>query len=302
MLLKKALNELGGWGTGEYDAIVHSAGVVGVNLLEVRATLVVDNKRIVINVLLDTGATHTFIAKSFVEKHNIPTTRMERGLRVKVANGAIMQVTQVTRPIPLEFGDHVKRPTRFAVIENDRFDAIIGLNFMAHFRALIDAAARRIVFQDKKGGCFQLDVLPQQADTPTFCNGFIPRCAPEPITNLEEALLYMEPGFEFVSKKAHMRFVEENWAKGKDKLESVYLFMSIEPVYEEVESQLHTTHSTEYARNKHLQGRGAATERGGGEKEVHERREGGKGGGGGGGGGGVRPRRSILHRWSWECR
>ena len=181
VLLKKSLNELGRWGTGEYDAIVHSAGVVGADLLEVRATFVVGNKRLVINVLLDTGVTHTFIAKSFVEKHNIPTTRMERGLSVKVANGAIMQVTQMTRPIPLEFGDHVKRLTRFAVIENDRFDAIIGLNFMAHFRALIDAAARRIVFQNKRGTCFQLNVLQQEADTLTFCNGFIPRIAPESI-------------------------------------------------------------------------------------------------------------------------
>ena len=61
VLLKKALNERGGWGTGEHDAIVHSAGVIRADLLEVRATLVVDNKRIVINVLLDAGATHTFM-------------------------------------------------------------------------------------------------------------------------------------------------------------------------------------------------------------------------------------------------
>ena len=93
-------------GDEEHNAEISKCEGVGAVLLEVRASLVVRERGIV---LLDTGALYTFMVLRFVAAHNIATEAMGRPLRVKVANGAIMKVESMTRRPTIKFGDSLNR-------------------------------------------------------------------------------------------------------------------------------------------------------------------------------------------------
>jgi hypothetical protein len=93
-------------------------------------------------ILFDSGASQTFISKNFVEKHCIPCTESREGFIIHSPGGRIftkelafhIQVTLAGR----EF------PTNMIVLKGQDIDVILGMNWLAQHKAIINTDLRTI--------------------------------------------------------------------------------------------------------------------------------------------------------------
>jgi hypothetical protein len=94
------------------------------------------------DILFDSGASHTFISKTFVEKYGILCTESREGFVIHSPGGRIftkevafhMLVTLVGRGFP----------TNMIVIKGQDIDVILGMNWLAQHKAIINTDLRTI--------------------------------------------------------------------------------------------------------------------------------------------------------------
>jgi hypothetical protein len=93
-------------------------------------------------ILFDSGASHTFISKNFVEKHCIPCAESREGFVIHSPGGQIF-TKEVAFHIPVMLVGQ-EFPTNMIVIKGQDLDVILGMNWLAQHKAIINIDLRTI--------------------------------------------------------------------------------------------------------------------------------------------------------------
>jgi hypothetical protein len=103
-------------------------------------TFLVANHPVVI--LFDSGASHTFISKNFVENHCIPCIESREGFVIHSPRGRIF-TKEVAFRIPVTLAGQ-EFPTNMIVTKGQDLDVILGMNWLAQHKAIINTDLRTI--------------------------------------------------------------------------------------------------------------------------------------------------------------
>jgi hypothetical protein len=93
-------------------------------------------------ILFDSGASHTFISKNFVEKYCIHCTESREGFVIHSPGGRIF-TKEVAFHIPVTLAGW-EFPTNMIVIKGQDIDVILGMNWLAQHKAIINTDLRTI--------------------------------------------------------------------------------------------------------------------------------------------------------------
>jgi hypothetical protein len=106
-------------------------------------------------VLIDTGASHSFISRAFVDKHNLPTRTIDRPIKISSLGGELVPAFGC-RDLTLGIRKH-QFPAHLIVLESHVLDVILGMDWMTAFEGVIDVAKRIITLTtpEKKHICFK---------------------------------------------------------------------------------------------------------------------------------------------------
>jgi hypothetical protein len=87
-------------------------------------------------ILFDSGASHTFMSKTFVEKHCIHSTESREGFIIHSPGGQIF-TKEVVFHVPVILAGR-EFPTNMIVIKGQDIDVILGMNWLAQNKATIN--------------------------------------------------------------------------------------------------------------------------------------------------------------------
>jgi hypothetical protein len=90
----------------------------------------------------DSGASHTFMRKTFVEKQCIHNTESREGFVIHSPRGQIF-TEEVVFHVPVTLAGR-EFPTNMIVIKGQDIDVILGMNWLAQNKAIINADLRTI--------------------------------------------------------------------------------------------------------------------------------------------------------------
>jgi hypothetical protein len=93
-------------------------------------------------ILFDSGASHTFISKKFVEKYCIPCTESREGFNIHSPGGQIF-TKEVAFHVPVTLAER-DFPTNMIVLEGQDIDVIMGMNWLAQHKAILNTDLRTI--------------------------------------------------------------------------------------------------------------------------------------------------------------
>jgi hypothetical protein len=93
-------------------------------------------------ILFDSGASHTFISKKFVEQHCIPYNESREGFIIHSPGGQIFTKEAAYHvPVTLVERDF---PTNMIVLKGQDIDVILGMNWLAQQKAILNTDLRTI--------------------------------------------------------------------------------------------------------------------------------------------------------------
>jgi hypothetical protein len=92
--------------------------------------------------LFDSGASHTFINRIFVMKHDIPIGETTKKFHIHSPGGR-MCTKEMVHQVPIELGGHLF-PTSMLILKDQDIDVILGMNWMHQHGAMIDTLNRTI--------------------------------------------------------------------------------------------------------------------------------------------------------------
>jgi hypothetical protein len=93
-------------------------------------------------ILFDSGASHTFISKKFVEKRCIPCTESREGFIIYSLGGQIF-TKEVVFHVPVTLAEQ-DFPTNMIVLKGQDIDVILGMNWLAQHKAILNTDLRTI--------------------------------------------------------------------------------------------------------------------------------------------------------------
>jgi hypothetical protein len=88
-------------------------------------------------ILFDSDTSHTFMSKAFAEKHCIPTVESKKGFVIQSHGGQIF-TKEVVFHVPVNLIGY-DCPTNMIVIKGQGVDVILGMNWLAQNKAIINA-------------------------------------------------------------------------------------------------------------------------------------------------------------------
>jgi hypothetical protein len=91
-------------------------------------------------ILFDSGASHTFMSKDFVEKYCIPSVESKKGLVIQSPRGQIF-TKEVVFHVPMNLARY-DFTTNMIVIKGPDVDVILGMNWLAQNKAVSNANQR----------------------------------------------------------------------------------------------------------------------------------------------------------------
>ncbi|GFY91341.1 hypothetical protein Acr_07g0015370 [Actinidia rufa] len=118
----------------------------------VRGTFLLFNS--LAGVLFDSGASHSFIAASFVLALGLETEELNPPLFVDTPIGGRTPLDRICRGCELVILDH-HFVFDFIVLGMSGFDLILGMDWLSTFRATIDCFKRRVRICTLEGGCLE---------------------------------------------------------------------------------------------------------------------------------------------------
>jgi hypothetical protein len=92
--------------------------------------------------LFDSGASHTFINRTFVMKHAIPIGETKENFFIQSPGGRLC-TKEMVHQVPIELGGHTF-PTSMIILKDQDIDVILGMNWMYQRGAVIDTLNRTI--------------------------------------------------------------------------------------------------------------------------------------------------------------
>jgi hypothetical protein len=93
-------------------------------------------------ILFDSGASHTFISKRFVEQHCIPCHESREGFKIHSPGGQIF-TKEVAFQVPVTLAGR-DFPTNMIVLKGQDIDVILGMNWLAQHKAILNTELRTI--------------------------------------------------------------------------------------------------------------------------------------------------------------
>jgi hypothetical protein len=93
-------------------------------------------------ILFDYGASHTFISKRFVEQHCIPYHESKEGFKIQSPRGQIF-TREVAFQVPVTLAER-DFPTNMIVLKGQDIDVILGMNWLAQHKAILNTELRTI--------------------------------------------------------------------------------------------------------------------------------------------------------------
>jgi hypothetical protein len=170
-------------------------------------------------ILFDSGASHTFISKNFVEKHCIPCTESREGFIIHSPRGRIF-TKEVAFHIPVMLAGR-EFPTNMIVLKGQDIDVILGMNWLAQHKAIINIDLRTIklsydheeiqlsipvVVQAKPSRRVYEAIVPEIQDIPMVCefpdvfSKDLPGLPPERDV---EFVIKLKPGTAPISRRSY---------------------------------------------------------------------------------------------------
>ena len=92
--------------------------------------------------LFDSGASHTFINRTFVIKHEIPIEATKENFYIQSPGGRLCTKEMVYQ-VPINLGGHIF-PTTMIILKDQDIDVILGMNWMHQHKAIVDTLNRTI--------------------------------------------------------------------------------------------------------------------------------------------------------------
>jgi hypothetical protein len=108
--------------------------------------------------LFDSGASHTFINRAFVIKHQLPLEIGKDTFCIQSPGGRIYSKEMVER-IPISLEGYIF-PTNLIVLKNQDIDVILGMNWLRQHRVVIDTLQRTVQLDSPDGNSKLLIQLP----------------------------------------------------------------------------------------------------------------------------------------------
>ncbi|WVZ97358.1 hypothetical protein U9M48_042905 [Paspalum notatum var. saurae] len=101
-------------------------------------------------VLFDSGATHTFISKSYALKHEIEMSKIKENYHI-IAPGSPVDTSVVVRQLKLSIGteSYTLNPV---VLPHQGIDIILGMNWMTENNAVLDIGSRTVQIRSNISG------------------------------------------------------------------------------------------------------------------------------------------------------
>jgi hypothetical protein len=93
-------------------------------------------------ILFESGASHTFISKKFVEKYCIPCIESREGFIIHSPGGQIF-TKEVAFHVPVILAER-DFPTNMIVLKGQDVDVILGMNWLAQHKAILNTDLRTI--------------------------------------------------------------------------------------------------------------------------------------------------------------
>jgi hypothetical protein len=93
-------------------------------------------------ILFDSGASHTFISKTFVEEYCIPCIESREGFIIHSPGGQIL-TKEVAFHVPVTLAEW-DFPTNMIVLKGQDIDVILGMNWLAQHKAILNTDLRTI--------------------------------------------------------------------------------------------------------------------------------------------------------------
>src|SRR3954471_10414608 len=100
-------------------------------------------------ILFDTGASHSFISRAFVDKYKLPTESMKRSIRVS-SPGGDMIASAGCRDLTVRVGTH-NFIAHLVVLDSQGLDVILGMDWMSMHGEHIDCAQRAVSLKTPDG-------------------------------------------------------------------------------------------------------------------------------------------------------
>jgi hypothetical protein len=170
-------------------------------------------------ILFDSGASHTFISKKFVEKHCIPYTESREGFAIH-SPGRQIFTKEVAYQVPVTLAEW-DFPTNMIVRKGQDIDVILGMNWLAQHNAILNTDLRTIrlsygqeevllsipVAIPAKPTCRVYEaIIPEIQDIPVVCEFLdvfpedLPRLPPERDV---EFVIELKPGTTPISRRSY---------------------------------------------------------------------------------------------------
>ena len=91
-------------------------------------------------VLFDTGASHSYISRGFVDKYKLPTQTLRSPMLVTLPGAEYMASLWCDR-LPLRIGNYVF-PSDLIVLESQGLDVILGMDWLSKYEGNIRCASK----------------------------------------------------------------------------------------------------------------------------------------------------------------
>nr|CAH66139.1 H0616A11.3 [Oryza sativa] len=100
-------------------------------------------------VLFDSGATHSFLSKSFASKHGMEVVSLGRPLLVNTPGNQVFS-TRYCPSVTIEI-EEVPFPSSLILLESKDLDVILGMDWLSRHRGVIDCANRKVTLTNSNG-------------------------------------------------------------------------------------------------------------------------------------------------------
>jgi hypothetical protein len=171
-------------------------------------------------ILFDSGASHTFISKKFVEQHCIPYHESREVFKIHSPGGQIFTKEVVYQvPVTLAGRDF---PTNMIVQKGQDIDVILGMNWLAQHKAILNTELRTIrlsygqeevlltipiAIPAKPFGRVYEAIISEIQDIPVVCE--FPDVFPEDLPGLPperdvEFVIELKPGTAPISRRLYL--------------------------------------------------------------------------------------------------
>jgi hypothetical protein len=195
-------------------------------------------------ILFDSGASHTFISKKFLEKHCIPCTESREWFIIH-SPGEQIFTKEVAFHVPVTLAER-DFPTNMIVLKGQDIDVILGMNWLAQHKAILNTDLRTIKLSHgheevllsilidvpaKPFGRVYEAIIPEIQDIPVVCefSDVFPEDLPRlPLERDVEFVIELKPDTAPISRRSY-RMPPNELAELKTQLQDLLEKRFIQP-------------------------------------------------------------------------